>query len=110
MKLSQTFYGYLCSTLISSCGRILRHVWFLSLLKDTTRPNADSLPIAFPRAKLNSDLWSLSDSQIQVSFLCLLTNHVSDLALPPSQYSQKVSLRAGICVIEAPRTPRIPMA
>lgn len=50
LRLSQTFYGYACSTSFSfsSCGRILKPLCLLQ----HPRPGTSSLPFAFPRAVL----------------------------------------------------------
>ena len=51
LRLSQTFYGYVCSMFLApSCGRIL--VCLPSILQ-STRWSADSLRFAFPKAELN---------------------------------------------------------
>ena len=81
LRLSQTFYGYICSTLFApSCGGILKLVCLLSIPRHT-RLGADSLPFSFPSVAVKLTFMSLSGLQIWAGFLCMPSSCLPKLAL-----------------------------
>ena len=65
LRLSQTFYGFTCSTLLGlSCARIFKLVCLLLIFKHI-RPNVYNFPFAFPRMAAMLK-WSFPDLQIWV--------------------------------------------
>lgn len=80
LRFSRTNYKYDCLTLLAiTCGKILEYLCLLLILQHT-RPGADSLPFAFPRADFRSNLLSLPGWKIWTSFLHVLTNHLLKLS------------------------------
>ena len=81
MRLSQTIYEYAYSTLLASfCGKILKLLCLLLILQHT-RPGADRVSLAFPKASYSSSFQSLSGLQIWVGLLHVLTSHLPKLSL-----------------------------